>query len=189
MGNVPTHVDLGSEFDNGNFTVEIGTEFEIEKYFGTDDDSLRLLNDTEVIPFSPNTESDELFRFKVTSNHEDEYVHLEKCTLEYEGKSKTGKSYDFIIDGCVADIWQLVFDNNDRTDATKNEDWFTMRPLTLADDCKAKWIIDCTVASCKRGLENTNEKAYNEFCKVGSCDRYKTGSYHMVHDMDYSIFI
>ena len=176
MGNITTHVDLGREHDDGNFTVEIGTEFEIKKYFGTDDDSLRLLNDTEVIPFSPDTELDELFRFKVTSNHEDEYVHLEKCTLEYEGKSKI---YDIIEDGCVADVWKLVFDNHDRTDATKNEDWFTMRPLTHADDCKAKWIIDCTVASCKRGLEKTNEQSYNEFCKAGSCDRYKTGFFNL----------
>ena len=173
MGDVTSDVRIERKTFNGTVSDDLGTDFTINKYFGTEDDR-KLLNDTEVIPFSPNTKKDELFHFQISSNHADEYVHLEKCTVSYEGKSTTTESeYQFITDGCVDDDFQLLFFNKDRSDGTQNEDWFSMRPLTINDDCKSKWIVDCTVASCKRGLEKANVKAYNEFCKAGECDRYK----------------
>ena len=52
-----------------------------------------------------------------------------------------------------------------------NEYWFNRRPLVIG--CKTKWRIDCTVASCKRSLEDINYGAYKEFCKADEeCNRY-----------------
>ena len=150
---------------------ELDTNFYIEKYFGdiTDETTRRPLTDTEVVPFSPNANQNDRFQFKISSDHSDEYVHLEACSI----KTSDG-SFDkeFINDGCVKDEFQFYFTNGDRNERV-NEDWFNMRPILQLGTCKSTWIIDCTVSSCNRGLDQ-DSKLYEDFCKPGDecADRY-----------------
>ena len=170
VGDVETVIGTILETRNEKVNDTIGTNFYIEKYFGdiTDDSTRQELGETEVIPFSPNADPNKRFQFKVGSDHADEYVHLESCKVSLEGHAF---EEEFINDGCVTTGWQKYFDNENR-DTLVNEDWFNMRPLLIG--CKSKWHIDCTVASCKRGLEHSNYGAYQEFCKADQeCeDRY-----------------
>lgn len=172
MGDVGTDIELELETDNRKYNDTIGTNFFIEKYFGDINDSASRqtqLTDTDVIPFKPNADPNDRFQFKVYSDHEHEYVHLESCLLTLDGKS--GFEQEFINDGCVTDEWTRYFANDHRNQKI-NEDWFNMRPLLIG--CKSKWHIDCTVASCKRGLKTSNSDAYEQFCKADEkCeDRY-----------------
>ena len=133
----------------------IDTNFFIEKYF-VKNSTQRALGDDEVIPFSPNANQNDRFQFKIWSNHPDEYVHLETCSLSL-GDPSTGQSTgfieEFINDGCVKEGFQFFFSNEDRISAT-NEDWFDMRPILGIGSCKSTWKIDCTVASCNRSLDH-----------------------------------
>ena len=142
----------------------IKTNFYIEKYFGNE---RRPMNDTEIIPFSPNADPSDRFHFKIWSDHPEEYVHLETCSL-----SLSDGSFDkeFINDGCV--LFPSYFGNEDR-ESRANEDWFSMRPLLKIGSCKSTWQIDCTVSSCKRGLDDTSP-VYEKFCKPDDecADRY-----------------
>ena len=146
----------------------IETDFYIKKYFGNES-TKRPLNDTEVIPFSPNANPNDRFYFKIGSDHSEEYVHLETCSL-----SLSDGSFDkeFINDGCV--LFPSYFANKERKLRT-NEDWFSMRPLLKIGSCKSTWQIDCTVSSCKRGLDDTSP-VYQNFCKPDDqcADRYTT---------------
>ena len=175
MGEVGTDVELELDTKNQNVTDTIDTNFFIEKYFGdiTDDSTRVKLTDTDVIPFSPNADPNDRFQFKVWSDHEQEYVHLETCKLTLDGYSKNAFNEEFINDGCVTDAWKPYFSNDHRIEKI-NEDWFDMRPLLIG--CKSKWHIDCTVASCKRGLEHSNLGAYEQFCKADDkcAERYTT---------------
>ena len=52
-----------------------------------------------------------------------------------------------------------------------NESWFNTQNSrrSLLIGCESKWRIDCTVASCKRSIEDIkilNYSAYKEFCKA-----------------------
>ena len=151
----------------GDKTIE--TDFFIEKYFGdiTDENTRRSLNDTEVIPFSPNADSNDRFQFRIWSDHPEEYVHLETCSLSLSDGSF---NKEFIKDGCIQDGSKRYFGNKARISRT-NEDWFNMHPLLRIGSCKSTWQIDCTVASCKRGLDVTSPE---NFCKAGDqcADRY-----------------
>ena len=171
IGEVVVGITTGLKTDNEKVNDTIGTNFYIEKHFGdiTDVSTRRELNETEVIPFSPNADPNERFQFKVWSDHNDEYVHLESCKLTLEGNGAFEE--EFINDGCVTTEWQNYFANENR-ETLVNEDWFNMRPLLIG--CKSKWHIDCTVASCKRDLEQTNYDAFEAFCKADEeCkDRY-----------------
>ena len=159
-----------------NKTME--TDFYIEKYFGDIANESTRLNDTEVIPFKPNANSNDRFRFKIWSDHSEEYVHLETCSLSQSRWIQDGfvTSFDeeFIKDGCVLDRFKPYFENKAR-DFKINEDWFNMRPLLQIGSCKSTWQIDCTVASCKRGLDVTSP-AFENFCKPDDqcADRYTT---------------
>ena len=170
IGEVVVGIDVGLETDNKKVEDTIGTNFYIEKYFGdiTDVSTRQELGDTDVIPFSPNADPNDRFQFKVWSDHAEEYVHLESCKLSLDGDAF---EQEFINDGCVTTGWQNYFANENRATLV-NEDWFNMRPLLVG--CKSKWHIDCTVASCKRGLEDTNYGAYEQFCKADEVceDRY-----------------
>ena len=180
MGEVGTDVNLKLVDDNEDIEDSIDTNFFIEKYFGdiTDESTRRLLNETEVIPFSPNADPNDRFQFKVWSDHEEEYVHLETCKLTLGGNS-TVELGEFINDGCVTNDWESYFSNDNRVEKI-NADWFNMRPLLIG--CKSKWHIDCTVASCKRGLESSNTDAYNQFCKADQkCEQRYTGSFMNVN--------
>ena len=163
MGQVGTNITLELDTDNEDVEDTIGTNFFIEKFFGdiTDVTTRNKLTDTDVIPFSPNADPNDRFQFKIWSDHDDEYVHLETCKLTLVGNNHFEQ--EFINDGCVTDAWDSYFANSDRTEKI-NEDWFNMRPLLIG--CKSKWHIDCTVASCKRGLESSNLEAYEHFCKA-----------------------
>ena len=175
MGEVGTDFELKLETGNEDIEDSIDTNFYIEKYFGdiTDDSTRKQLNETDVIPFSPNADPNDRFQFKVWSDHEKEYVHLETCELTLEGDSTFRQ--EFINDGCVTDAWESYFSNDNRVEKI-NEDWFNMRPLLIG--CKSKWHIDCTVASCKRGLESSNTDAYNQFCKADDkCEGRYTASF------------
>ena len=171
IGEVVIGIETGLKTDNKKVEDTIGTNFYIEKYFGdiTNVSTRRELGQTEVIPFSPNADLNKRFQFKVGSDHDDEYVHLESCKLTLDGNDAFEE--EFINDGCVTTDWQKYFANENR-ETLVNEDWFNMRPLLIG--CKSKWHIDCTVASCKRGLEKTNYGAYEQFCKADEeCkDRY-----------------
>ena len=162
MGDVGTDVETILYTDNEDVEDSIGTNFYIEKFFGdiTDDSPRTPLTETDVIPFSPNADPNDRFQFKIWSDHEHEYVHLETCKLTLEGNDAFEQ--EFINDGCVTDDWEEYFANDDRVQKI-NEDWFNMRPLVIR--CKSKWHIDCTVASCKRGLATSNLEAYEQFCE------------------------
>ena len=162
MGDVGTDVETILYTDNEDVEDSIDTNFYIEKFFGdiTDDSTRTPLDDTDVIPFSPNADPNDRFQFKVWSDHEKEYVHLETCKLTLEGDDAFEQ--EFINDGCVTDDWEEYFANDDRVQKI-NEDWFNMRPLVIR--CKSKWHVDCTVASCKRGLATSNLEAYEQFCE------------------------
>ena len=170
VGNVAVGIETYLKTDNEIVNATIGTNFYIEKYFGdiTDDSTRRELGETDVIPFSPNADPNDRFQFKVYSDHAEEYVHLESCKVSLDGDAF---EQEFINDGCVTTGWENYFANENRA-TLANEDWFNMRPLLIG--CKSKWHIDCTVASCKRGLENSNYGAYEQFCKADEeCkDRY-----------------
>ena len=162
MGDVGTDVETILYTDNEDVEDSIDTNFYIEKFFGdiTDDSPRTPLTETDVIPFSPNADPNDRFQFKIWSDHEHEYVHLETCKLTLEGNDAFEQ--EFINDGCVTDDWEEYFANDDRVQKI-NEDWFNMRPLVIR--CKSKWHIDCTVASCKRGLATSNLEAYEQFCE------------------------
>ena len=162
MGDVGTDVETILYTDNEDVEDSIDTNFYIEKYFGdiTDASTRTKLTETDVIPFSPNADPNDRFQFQIWSDHEQEYVHLETCKLTLEGDDTFEQ--EFINDGCVTDDWEEYFANDDRVQKI-NEDWFNMRPLVIR--CKSKWHIDCTVASCKRGLATSNLEAYEQFCE------------------------
>lgn len=168
IGDVAVDIETELKTDNKKVEDSIETDFFINKYYGNNT-SRRELNETEVIPFSPNADPNERFQFKIWSDHNDEYVHLESCELTLDGKESFKQ--EFINDGCVTNDWKSYFSNENR-DSLINEDWFNMRPLLIG--CKSKWHIDCTVASCKRGLKDSNGSAYEKFCKPDDeCeDRY-----------------
>merc|ERR1711953_707375 len=175
MGEVGTDIELELVTDNEDIEDSIDTNFYIEKYFGdiTDKSTRIQLDETDVIPFSPNADPNDRFQFKVWSDHDKEYVHLETCKLTLDGDSTFEQ--EFINDGCITDNWEIFFSNDNRVEKI-NEDWFNMRPLLIG--CKSKWHIDCTVASCKRGLETSNLGAYEEFCKADQkCEHRYTGSF------------
>jgi len=157
------HVD---EEDN------IETSFYIKTYFGdiTDESTRRPLNDMEVIPFAPNANRNDRFQFKIWSDHSDNYVHLETCSLSLA--DTVGRSFEreFINDGCVLSEFKPYFGNENRTSIEINEDWFNMRPIIGINSCKSTWNIDCTVASCNRDLDQESV-IYQRFCKP-DCDRY-----------------
>ena len=179
IGEVVIGIETGLKTDNKKVEDTIGTNFYIEKYFGdiTNVSTLRELGQTEVIPFSPNADPNKRFQFKVGSDHDDEYVHLESCKLTLDGNDAFEE--EFINDGCVTTDWQKYFANENR-ETLVNEDWFNMRPLLIG--CKSKWHIDCTVASCKRGLEQTNYGAYEQFCKADEeCEDRYTAPFMGVH--------
>ena len=173
-GDVGTDIKTVLSTENEDVEDSIDTNFYIQKFFGdiTDVSTRIELTETDVIPFSPNANRNDRFQFKIWSDHEHEYVHLETCKLTLEGDDDFEQ--EFINDGCVTDDWKAYFANEYRTQKI-NEDWFNMRPLLI--NCKSKWHIDCTVASCKRGLESTNYGAYEQFCKAGDkCEaRYTPG--------------
>ena len=100
---------------------ETQNHFYIEKYFGdiTDDSTRVQLDETDVIPFSPNADPNDRFQFKVYSDHEEEYVHLETCELTLEGDSTFRQ--EFINDGCVTDARESYFSNVNRVEKI-NED-------------------------------------------------------------------
>ena len=166
IGSVNETVIVEQEGGHVDHEDSIETNFYIEKYFG-DESTKRPLNDTEVIPFSPNANPDDRFYFKIWSDHEEEYVHLETCSLKLSDGSF---DKEFINDGCV--LYPSYFGNEVRLSRT-NEDWFSMRPLLGIGSCKSTWQIDCTVSSCKRGLDDTSP-VYERFCKPGDecADRY-----------------
>jgi len=175
MGDVGTDIEVGLNTTNIDIEDTIDTNFYIEKYFGdiTDKSSRDVPIGTDVIPFSPNADPNDRFQFKVWSDHDKEYVHLETCKLTLDGHSTFEE--EFINDGCVTDGWESFFSNDNRIEKI-NEDWFNMRPLLIG--CKSKWHIDCTVASCKRGLETSNYGAYEEFCKADEkCETRYTASF------------
>ena len=179
IGEVVIGIETGLKTDNKKVEDTIGTNFYIEKYFGdiTNVSTRRELGQTEVIPFSPNADPNKRFQFKVGSDHDDEYVHLESCKLTLDGNDAFEE--EFINDGCVTTDWQKYFANENR-ETLVNEDWFNMRPLLIG--CKSKWHIDCTVASCKRGLEKTNYGAYEQFCKADEeCEDRYTAPFMGVH--------
>jgi len=173
MGDVGTDIEHVLVTGNEDIEDSIDTNFYIEKYFGdiTDESTRIQLNENDVIPFSPNADPNDRFQFKVWSDHDKEYVHLETCKLTLDGDSTFEQ--EFINDGCITDNWENFFSNDNRVEKI-NEDWFNMRPLLIG--CKSKWHIDCTVASCKRGLESSNYDAYEQFCKADDkCEaRYTT---------------
>ena len=162
-GDVGTDVELVLSTDNKDVEDSIETNFYIKKYFGdiTDISTQRELTEADVIPFTPNADPNDRFQFKIWSDHEHEYVHLETCKLTLDGDDAFEQ--EFINDGCVTDEWDDYFANSDRIFKI-NEEWFNMRPLLIG--IKSKWHIDCTVASCKRGLEASNYAAYAQFCKA-----------------------
>ena len=179
IGEVVVGIETELYTDNKKVNDTIGTNFYIEKYFGdiTDASTRQELGQTEVIPFSPNADPNDRFQFKVWSDHDDEYVHLESCKLTLDGNDAFKE--EFINDGCVTSDWYDYFANKNR-ETMVNEDWFNMRPLLIG--CKSKWHIDCTVASCKRGLETSNYSAYEKFCKADAeCEDRYTASFMGVH--------
>merc|ERR1712003_377849 len=87
IGEVVIGIDTVLKTDNEIVEDTIGTNFYIGKYFGdiTDVSTRRELDQTDVIPFSPNADPNDRFQFKVWSDHDKEYVHLETCKLTLEG--------------------------------------------------------------------------------------------------------
>ena len=145
---------------------EIKTNFKIETFIGDEfgtDESNPL---TGVFPFTPNADRYKRFQFKISSDHPLNYVHLETCSLSAGSTEPT----EFINDGCVTGKFAPFFSNMARNSSAINEDWFYMRPILEEGSCKSIWQIDCTVSSCKRGVQSA---AYEEFCNPGECDRYK----------------
>ena len=153
IGEVDVEVEVEQVNSHHDNEDHIDTNFFVNKYFGNGS-TRRRLNDNEVIPFSPNSNSNDRFQFKIWSDHPDEYVHLETCSLSFVDP-RTGQSLtkEFINDGCVKDDFQFLFSNEDRISAT-NEDWFNMRTMVAIGSCKSTWRIDCTVVSCNRDLDH-----------------------------------
>ena len=155
IGEVEDDVTVGQDGSIVDEEDLIDTNFFIEKYF-VKNSTQRALDDDEIIPFSPNANQNDRFQFKIWSDHPDEYVHLETCSLSLVDPStgqSTGFTEEFINDGCVKEGFQFFFSNGDRIPAT-NEDWFDMRPILGIGSCKSTWKIDCTVASCNRSLDH-----------------------------------
>ena len=168
MGEVDTKIEIEKIVENDKVEDQIVTNFFIEKFFGdvTDPSTRRIIEET--IPLKPNANPDEKIQFQIWSDHPEEYVHLEQCVLKQEDDNgQTLYEEIFIRDGCIEKEWIDFFDNSaTRKDSSVNSDWFNMRPLVIG--CKSKWHINCTVASCKRGLKAENIDAFNEFCSVSS---------------------
>ena len=153
----------------------IETKFEIEKYWGDVTKDISTLTPiTETIPMRPNSNLNDRVLFKISSNHPEEYVHLEQCELsEVNEDGILIGTETFITDGCVDPDYREYVKNSDRTQFT-NEDVFNMRPFLYG--CKTKWHIKCKTASCKRGLEKDNKEAFNAHCSISNtCPRnYET---------------
>ena len=168
MGEVDTQIEIEKTVENDEVEDQIFTNFFIEKYFGdvTDPSTRRIIED--IIPLRPNADPNEKIQFKIWSDHPEEYVHLEECVLKQEDENGHSLYEEiFVRDGCIEKDWNDFFDNSPaRKDFTANSDWFNMRPLLIG--CKSKWHIDCTVASCKRGLKAGNIDAFTKFCSVSS---------------------
>ena len=162
-GSVDTDFEVKIEAKNVNEEETLDTKFQIETYY---DDITKPIRPTEklneVIKLSPNADPNYLIQFKVTSNHDTEYVHLKQCSLFHNGEK-----VDFINDGCVGENWNGLFNNKKRKKTEQNEDWFSMLPSVMTDDCKTQWHIDCTVISCSRDY-------ITEVCEAGKncAERY-----------------
>ena len=174
-GKVNTDFDVKSEAQNVNGNDTLDTTFEIETYYDDINNQARPTEKlNEVIKLSPAdslADYNHLIQFKVTSNHESEYVHLKQCSLFH---NDTVKFNNFIEDGCIAEKLKVFFDQDKiRKETEENEDWFFMRPIVMIDDCKTQWHIDCTVVSCSR-------EHSTEVCEAGpTCtERYSASFLH-----------
>ena len=170
-GEVEDTFDVEQNKKDVEIDAGIKTQFKIEKYWGDVTKDISTLTPlTKTIPMGPNSNSNDRVLFKISSNHPEEYVHLEQCELSEEDENGNIINPEtFIIDGCVVGDYRDIIDNSDRT-VFANEDIFNMRPFLSG--CKTKWHIKCKTASCMRGLESKNRKAFDEHCSISdTCPR------------------
>ena len=71
-------------YDNEEYEDRVDTEFYIERCFGDrkNGNCEKLDESNKVVPITPTSTPDEKFHFKISSNHENEYVNLESCKLK-----------------------------------------------------------------------------------------------------------
>ena len=165
MGEVEDSFGLEKDTMNVAYNGTLTTQFEIEKYWGdVTEDISNLTPITETIPIGPDTNPDYRVRFRISSNHPEEYVHLETCELSEELENgNIINTATFIEDGCVQEDFKKFIFNTDRK-IFANEDVFNMRPFLFG--CKTKWHVKCKTASCQRDLETKSKTAFDEYCSI-----------------------